>query len=117
MWLPVISGEGLRVTQIHVDRTQVLREAGETRFVMHCRVDGSGVQRGSVLSLPLSAGVDMTVPVDEVLPGEGGGVEIVVSCVDADEADFLLGLDLAGETLTAGLSHVDTSLPGTPSNE
>ena len=31
--------------------------------------------------------------------GEGVGVVIVVSCDDADEAEFLLGMDLAGDIL------------------
>ncbi len=114
MRLPFGSAEDQGVTQIHVDRTQVLQEAGETRFVMYCRVDGECVERGSVLSLPISAGMDMTIPVNEVVQEDGGGVVIVVSCDDADEADFLSGLDLAGEILNYWIEpsgHASTRNP------
>jgi hypothetical protein len=57
------------------------------------------VMVGSNMSLPFSAGLDMSIPIDEIEMLGEQRIEIKVHCNDHEEIEFLLGLNLSGEVL------------------
>ncbi|UTY59325.1 hypothetical protein [Massilia sp. erpn] len=68
-------------------------------FVLACRIVAGEVTVGSNMSLPFSAGLGMTIPIDEIDVIGDQRIEIKVHCNDQEEIEFLLGLNLNGEAL------------------
>ena len=68
-------------------------------FVMQCQIVTGSIKIGSNINLPFSSGLDMTIPVDAIESSNDQIIRIKVRCEDAEEIEFLRGLNLVGETL------------------
>ncbi|MET3135485.1 hypothetical protein AAKU55_005795 [Oxalobacteraceae bacterium GrIS 1.11] len=72
---------------------------GKILFVLKCKIINGVVEVGSNMSLPFSAGLDMTIPIDEIEVIDERSIKIKVHCEDVEEIEFLRGLNLDGEVL------------------
>lgn len=72
---------------------------GEIKFVLQSQIVSGVVKVGMDMTLPISSGLVMTMPIDEVEIVDNQYIKIKVHCDDADELEFLLGLNLDGEIL------------------
>lgn len=73
---------------------------GEIKFVLQSQIVSGIVKVSMDMTLPFSSGLVMTMPIDEVELVDNQNIKIKVHCDDADELEFLLGLNLDGEILT-----------------
>lgn len=72
---------------------------GETKFVLQSQIVSGIVKVGMDMTLPISSGLVMTMPIDEVEIVDSQYIKIKVHCDDADELEFLLGLNLDDDIL------------------
>jgi len=86
-------------SEIQIEDICTKNVAGKILFVLTCRIVVGEVIIGSNMSLPFSAGLDMTIPIDEIKMLGERRIEIRVHCDDHEEIEFLLGLNLNGEVL------------------
>ncbi|WP_211440817.1 hypothetical protein [Collimonas humicola] len=86
-------------SEIHIENIFAENTEAGLFLIMQCQVVNGAVQIGANVSLPFSAGIDMTIPVDGIEVIADRHIKIKVRCEDSAEIDFLLGLDLNGESL------------------
>lgn len=86
-------------SKIHIENILAENTEAGLFLIMECQVISGAVQIGANISLPFSAGIDMTIPVDGIEVIGDRHIKIKVLCEDSAEIEFLLELGLNGENL------------------
>lgn len=87
------------MSKIYIDATSSESSSEGLYFVMKCNVVDEPPAVGMEIKVPLSSGVEMSIPVDkmELLEENSKRLTIKAQCDDQDDIDFLSGFDLVGE--------------------
>ncbi|MFZ6874195.1 hypothetical protein ACO0LF_19230 [Undibacterium sp. Di27W] len=88
------------LTEIYVERVFVGNTDEQILFALQCQIRKGEVVAGTNISVPLSPGLDMTIPVDEVEVVNEKNIKIKAHCDDLAEVEFLLDLKLDGKILS-----------------